>query len=126
MDEEVYHDQMNKIELLLSQLTNVDIEKGNTEKLSSDDVRTVLRSIFPAIEDEALIAMVKAAHLELQSGEGPKEGAEGEEQLIEYKELFKEDDEGGTGPFLEEVVKHLQLEKMSFVDSIKEQLKDIK
>ncbi|XP_069112675.1 translin-associated factor X-interacting protein 1-like [Argopecten irradians] len=115
IDEEIYHDQMNKIEQLLNHLTNADMEKGNQEKISKDELRQGIRATFPGMEDEALMVAMKAAEVELDS----------KEEDIEYKELFKEDDEGRTGPFLEELMKFIKQERLTYVEDIKQQLAGI-
>jgi len=81
IDEEVYHDQMSKIEQLLNQLTTNDMDKGNQGKVTKDDLKQGVKAIFPTVDDETLISMMKSAELELETKD---------EEDIDYKELFKE------------------------------------
>ena len=81
VDEETYHSQMAKVELLMNQLTTIDVEKGNPGKISKDEMRNGIRTVFPSVDDEAINAMVKGAEVELDAKETDE---------IDYKELFKE------------------------------------
>lgn len=80
-DEEIYHDQMTKIEQLLNQLTSIDVEKGNPGKITKDELRTGIRTVLPAVDEEAMVALIKGAELELEAQNTDD---------IDYKEMFKE------------------------------------
>ncbi|KAK3085940.1 hypothetical protein FSP39_011055 [Pinctada imbricata] len=113
VDEEVYHSQMAKIELLMNELTKIDVDKGNPGTITKAELRNGIQTIFPAISEESLEAMMKAGEVELDNKESDE---------VDYKEVFKEDDEGKTGPFLDEVREYMKQEKIKYTEEIKQQL----
>ncbi|XP_048254732.1 translin-associated factor X-interacting protein 1-like [Haliotis rufescens] len=115
VDEEVYHKQLLLIQKLITALTKMDSEQGNQGQLSREDFRAGLQEFFSGIEEEAVLAMVHAAEVELDAKESPD---------LEYKNLFMEDDEGRTGPFLDSVKKWLKDERKVYVEDIKVKLED--
>ncbi|KAL5022681.1 hypothetical protein ScPMuIL_001836 [Solemya velum] len=116
IDEEVYHNSLQVITKLLNQLTKVDMDHGNQGKLAKEEFQVVLESYLTGVDADSLTAMVKAAELELETKDTEE---------LDYKTLFLEDDEGQTGPFLDEVKKWLKHEKVSYVEEIKTQLEGI-
>lgn len=59
----------------------MDSEQGNQGQLSREDFRAGLQEFFSGIEEEAVLAMVHAAEVELDAKESPD---------LEYKNLFME------------------------------------
>lgn len=117
VDEEVYHGMMEQIEQLLSAYNKIDLEKGNPGKITKEELRQGLKEIYPTIDPETIVAIISAAEIELDAKDTDE---------IDYQEMFKEDDEGRTGPFLDEVRKWMKQEKLNYVEDIKLQLTDLK
>lgn len=113
VDEEIYHDQMTKIEQLLNQLTSIDVEKGNPGKITKNELISGIQTVLPNVDEESMAALVKGAELELD--------AQNVEE-IDYKEMFKEDDEGRFGPFLDEVLKWMKQDRLNFGEEVKQKL----
>ncbi|XP_064611191.1 translin-associated factor X-interacting protein 1-like isoform X2 [Liolophura sinensis] len=116
VDEEVYHSQLQIMANLVNHLTKVDVEKGNPGKLSREEFQQVLKEFFPQIPEDRLTRLMKAVDIELETKEADE---------LEYKNLFMEDDEGKTGPFLEEVKKYTDDQKEEYVDNIISALGDV-
>ncbi|KAK0048078.1 translin-associated factor X-interacting protein 1 [Biomphalaria pfeifferi] len=117
-DEEIFHSQLLTIHGLLTQMTKLDNELGNVGTLSSEDFKKCLREFFHLSGDNeddssAEMTMFKAANVELEITD---------EMPLDYKSLFTEDDEGKTGPFLDEVKTFLKTKKEQYINDIKEQL----
>ncbi|XP_005105955.1 translin-associated factor X-interacting protein 1 [Aplysia californica] len=112
-DEEIFHSQLLTIHGLMTDMTKLDAEQGDTGNLSRDDFQKCLTQFFPALTEETTAAMLKAVDLELEGSEVAE---------IDYKSLFTEDDEGKTGPFLDEIKKFLRVQKDLYVADIKEKL----
>ncbi|WAR12866.1 TXIP1-like protein, partial [Mya arenaria] len=115
IDEEIYHHQLQLIQKLMNHLTTIDMDKGNQGKLSKADFREGLASYLTGVDADMLNAMMRAAESEMDNKEADE---------IEYKNLFMEDDEGRTGPFLDEVRKWDNNERQSYVDEIKAKIGD--
>lgn len=81
VDEEIYHDQMTKIEQLLNQLTSIDVEKGNPGKITKNELMSGIQTVLPNVDEESMAALVKGAELELDAQNAEE---------IDYKEMFKE------------------------------------
>lgn len=116
IDEEIYHHQLQVIQKLMNHLTSIDMDKGNKGKLTKADFREGLATYLLGIEADSLNTMMRAAESEMDNKDVDE---------IEYKNLFMEDDEGRTGPFLDEVRKWETKERMKYVDEIKGQLGDM-
>lgn len=108
-DEELHHGFLERVSLLLSALAKADVEQ--TGMISKEDFTAVLTgfSLFRVKESEAILSLVQAAENEL----GCKE-----EEPMSYQNLFMQDSEGQTGPFLEELRKQTEQERMQFVQEI--------
>lgn len=115
IDEEVYHSQLQLIQKLLNHLTNIDLDKGNTNKLSKADFREGLSTFLVGVDADTLNALMRAAESEMDDKDS---------DMVEYKNFFMEDDEGRTGPFLDEIRKWEKQERMKFVEEIKAQIGD--
>lgn len=111
-DEEIYHSGLMTIHSLLTSMTKSDSEEG-ADVLSREEFTTRLTEFFPTLTDPS--PMLKAVDLELEKSEAEE---------IEYKNLFTEDDEGKTGPFLDEVKKFIREEKEQYVAEIKDNLEN--
>ncbi|KAK6185214.1 hypothetical protein SNE40_007497 [Patella caerulea] len=116
MDEEVYHRQLQVVHQLMTHLLKKDMENGNQGTLSKDDFKEGLKEFLVGVEEDALTVLLKAAETELDANDTAN---------LEYKNLFTEDDEGKTGPFLEEIRKWCRQQKLEFVNEIKENLGDV-
>ncbi|ESO91005.1 hypothetical protein LOTGIDRAFT_191501 [Lottia gigantea] len=113
VDEEVYHRNLQVIHHLLNHLSEQDSQGSGV--LTKEEFKTGLKEFMLGIEEEDISSLLKAAETELENKDSP---------TIEYKNLFTEDDEGKTGPFLEEVKKWYEKEKVSFINEIKENVGD--
>lgn len=116
-DEEVYHGTMEQIEELMTAFNKIDLNKGNSGKITKEELRQGLKEVFPLIDPESIVAVITAAEVELDAKDTDE---------VNYQEMFKEDDEGRTGPFLDEVRKWMKQDKMNYVEDIKQQLVDLK
>ncbi|KAK7483032.1 hypothetical protein BaRGS_00025695 [Batillaria attramentaria] len=114
-DEEVFHEQLQMIHKLLTELTKQDADQGNQGKLDRATFQQVLTTTLPDLDEESLAVIVRGAETELDQPDM---------QEVEYKDLFTEDDEGKTGPFLDEVKKWAKQQKEAYITEIKEQLGD--
>ncbi|GFN79179.1 translin-associated factor x-interacting protein 1 [Plakobranchus ocellatus] len=128
-DEEIFHSQLLTIHSLLTQMTKLDAEQGNVGTLAPSDFGKCLIDFFKLQESEGeadggpepqdgvasalsvarASSLVKAATLELEVGE---------DAPLDYKSLFTEDDEGKTGPFLDEVKKLMKDQKKAYWQDI--------
>ncbi|KAJ8302492.1 hypothetical protein KUTeg_018888 [Tegillarca granosa] len=111
IDEEIYHSQLQKIEQLLNNLMKQDVEGANTEKLTRTQIQEGIKEVFQNMDEEALASLMKAGDLELDVKDAEE---------LEYKEFFKEDDEGRTGPFLDELRKYMKQERLKYVEDVKQ------
>ncbi|CAG5134361.1 unnamed protein product [Candidula unifasciata] len=118
-DEEIFHSQLMTIHRLLTSMTKLDAQKGNEGILSFEDFRKCLVEFFHLSDQEneatTVTIMMKAVQDELEITD---------EQPVDYKVLFTEDDEGKTGPFLDEVKKFLKTQKETYINDIKENFSD--
>lgn len=134
-DEEIFHSQLYTIHSLLTQMTKLDAEQGNIGTLTHSGFRQCLVDFFKLEESgEGEVAdvgtekgdgvassgsatrassLAKAATLELEVGE---------DAPLDYKSLFTEDDEGKTGPFLDEVKKLMLDQKEAYLKDIEANL----
>ncbi|KAL8570488.1 hypothetical protein ACOMHN_034523 [Nucella lapillus] len=114
-DEDIFHEQMQMIHGILTELTKADVEQGNVGKLDREIFRTVLAAALPGVDEDTLTPIVQAANTELDDKEATN---------VDYKNLFTEDDEGKTGPFLSEIKNWVQQRKEQYIANIKQQLGD--
>ncbi|CAL1533624.1 unnamed protein product [Lymnaea stagnalis] len=117
-DEEIFHSQLLTIHGLLTHMTKLDAEMGNVGTLGPEEFRKCLVDFFHLSNENeedniAETTIFKAATIELEITD---------EMPVDYKSLFTEDDEGKTGPFLEEVKAFLKSKKESYINDVKEQL----
>lgn len=110
VDEAVHHDQLVMLEKLYNALTKVDLAAGNQGTLSRADLEQCLRSFFPLKDDESVEALMKACEQE----------APGES--VQYKNLFTEDEEGRSGPFVDKIREQEKLEKTMYIKDIENAL----
>lgn len=115
-DEEVFHTQLQLIHNLLTEMTKKDADQGNMGRLDRATFQSGLHSMLPGLDEESAQAMIRAAETELDISPEVLE--------LDYKDLFTEDDEGKTGPFLDEVKKFVKQQREAYVADIKEQLGD--
>ena len=121
-DEEIQHAPLQIIAKLLHHLSVLDAETGNTGVIHKDDFRQSLQEFFSGKayhflgkDEESILRLVRIAETELDARV---------EDKLEYRDLFLEDDEGQTGPFLEEIQTQYRDERSAYVVSIKEALGD--
>lgn len=81
VDEEIYYDQMIKIEQLLNQLIFIDVEKGNLGKIIKNEFIFGIQVVLFNVDEEFMVVLVKGVELELD--------VQNVEE-IDYKEMFKE------------------------------------
>lgn len=110
IDEAVYHDQLVMLEKLYNAFTKVDLAAGNQGSLSRADFEQCLRSFFPLKDDESIEVLMKACEQE-----SPGEN-------VQYKNLFTEDEEGRSGPFVDRIREQEKLEKTMYVKEIENAL----
>lgn len=110
IDEAVYHDQLVALEKLFNALTKLDLAAGNQGYLSRADFEQCLRSFYPLKDDESIEALTKACEQE-----SPGEN-------VQYKNLFTEDEEGRSGPFIDRVREQEKLEKTTYIKDIENAL----
>lgn len=115
MDEEVYVDQMQMLENLQNTFSKADedINGGKaTSKLPKETLRTVFIEFFPVKSDKELKECFK-----LLDKEYP-------DDLIEYINIFAEDEEGNQGDFIEGVRDQHLTDREDYIDSLEEALWD--
>ncbi|XP_068693975.1 translin-associated factor X-interacting protein 1-like [Montipora foliosa] len=110
IDEAVYHDQLVTLEKLYNALTKMDLAGGNQGYLSRADLEQCLRSFYPLKDDESIETLMRACEQE-----SPGEN-------VQYKNLFTEDEEGRSGPFVDKVREQEKLEKAMYIKDIENAL----
>ncbi|KAK2560625.1 Translin-associated factor X-interacting protein 1 [Acropora cervicornis] len=98
------------LEKLFNALTKLDLAAGNQGYLSRADFERCLRSFYPLKDDESIEALTKACEQE-----SPGEN-------VQYKNLFTEDEEGRSGPFIDRVREQEKLEKTTYIKDIENAL----
>ncbi|KAK2189473.1 hypothetical protein NP493_106g07058 [Ridgeia piscesae] len=116
MDEVIYHNQLDGVTKLLGHLTKLDVENGNPGTLNKLEFQEALGQYFPDKSQEDVIVLLGAAEKELEAKDIDD---------LEYKNLFMEDDEGKTGPFLMELKKQWKLERHAYIDDIKAEMEGV-
>ncbi|ELT95990.1 hypothetical protein CAPTEDRAFT_174103 [Capitella teleta] len=114
-DEELYHGQLQLIAKLLNHLVKMDEDNGNLGELTKDNFRAALGEflegyMLKVIDEDTMNSLVKAAEMELEAKESPN---------LQFKNLFMEDDEGRTGPFLDELKREVKQHRLRYIDEIK-------
>ncbi|XP_067930159.1 translin-associated factor X-interacting protein 1-like [Watersipora subatra] len=114
IDEEVYYDQMKAISSLFARIQQVASDQEDTSVLSRDIFKLALSDYFEEKEENDVEELMKAAEQELYAGETA--------ETIQYNNLFIEDDEGKFGPFVEELKRQLEKDKVAYISDIMKEL----
>ncbi|XP_077993673.1 translin-associated factor X-interacting protein 1-like [Glandiceps talaboti] len=114
IDEEIYHSQMQTLAKLIQALTKADAEAGNQGTLSKADFEKVLTEFFHLKSEETVAGLVTTATEELKLEEGS--------ETINYQDLFTEDDEGRSGPFINKIREQDKEERLQYIDDIEKEL----
>jgi hypothetical protein len=113
-DEELHFDYLQLLMQLAAALKLADEQHGGyTGALSREDFTLVLTNFFRAKDGESILSLVKAAEIDL--------GSKVDEPL-QYENLFVEDHEGQTGPFLEELRRQTDEERLQYAHDIMDAL----
>lgn len=111
-DEQLYYNHVATVTKLLDNLIKVDQARGDPGTLTREDFGAILADFFGTKDAESISMLVKAAEAELNIEEGT---------AINYKSLFAQDD-GHSGPFLEELRKQTTHERLQYVSDIEARL----
>ncbi|XP_019638236.1 PREDICTED: translin-associated factor X-interacting protein 1-like [Branchiostoma belcheri] len=114
-DEGIYHQQIDVLSRLLSHFAQKDVTLGTQGNLPKEEFSAGLVEFFPLKEPESVQVLVQAAEDELDTQGGP----------IPFKQLFTEDDEGRTGPFINRLRDQTKSEREAYVDDIQAALGDV-
>ncbi|CAH1779147.1 unnamed protein product [Owenia fusiformis] len=110
-DEAIFHRDLRNMAKLLKHLTQADADKGNTGTLTKEDFKIALQQYYPEKDEEKINKLIEQAEIELEAKD---------EEVLEYRNMFMEDDEGNMGEFLTEVKKQGKDAKLEYVEEIKE------
>ncbi|XP_066494078.1 translin-associated factor X-interacting protein 1 [Tiliqua scincoides] len=91
LDEGIYHSHLQQLSTLLKELSAVDT--ANTGELTAEQFTLGLRTAFPAKNNEQIQELVDAAGFK----------PDNPEDVLMYKLLFLEDEEGKTEPFVKKL-----------------------
>jgi hypothetical protein len=108
-DEELHFERLQQIARLAAALTVADREHIANGLLTCDDFTAILTDVFRIKDNEAVQNLVKAAETDLNVKP---------DEPLQFENLFIEDNEGQTGPFLEELQRQEEEERMQFVQDI--------
>nr|XP_002739306.1 PREDICTED: translin-associated factor X-interacting protein 1-like [Saccoglossus kowalevskii] len=114
IDEEVYHDQMQTLAKLMQVLTKADADAGNTGALPKEKFESILKGFFPLKSEERMNVLINSAISELKLEE--------DSNMINYQDLFTEDDEGRNGPFIRNIREQEQEERNEYIEDIIKEL----
>ncbi|KFV74118.1 Translin-associated factor X-interacting protein 1, partial [Struthio camelus australis] len=109
--EEQYHGQNQLISNLQKELAAWD--SSNTGSLTSEHM--ALREVFPLKRNDSIQELVDASRYKLDSTE----------DLINYKSLFNEDEEGNAEPFIAKIRNQYVSEKQEYLRELKSKLGDL-
>ncbi|XP_043293844.1 translin-associated factor X-interacting protein 1 isoform X1 [Cervus canadensis] len=109
--ESVYIKQMETIAQLLKEMTNIDSQ--NEGLLTVEQLSTVLRSTFPFKKDERIQELMETAgwHPSISNAD-----------LLDYRMLFMEDEEGQSVPFVQKLWEQYTVEKDEYLNELKQEL----
>ncbi|XP_006878954.1 PREDICTED: translin-associated factor X-interacting protein 1 [Elephantulus edwardii] len=111
MKESVYINQNENISQLLKEMTDVDSQ--NEGYLSMENFSTILRSTFPLKKEEQIQALMEAG------GWNPDSSGE---DLLEYRSLFLENNEGQSTLFVQKLWEQYMEEKEEYLLELKQEL----
>nr|XP_045378224.1 translin-associated factor X-interacting protein 1-like [Camelus bactrianus] len=109
--ESVYIKQKETIAQLLKEMTHADSQ--NEGLLTMEQLSTVLRSTFPFKKDEKIQELMEAGGWHPSSSNA---------DLVNYRLLFMEDEEGQSVPFLQKLWEQYLNEKDEYLYELKQEL----
>ncbi|XP_053126569.1 translin-associated factor X-interacting protein 1 isoform X2 [Hemicordylus capensis] len=110
LDEGVYHSHLQQLTSLLRELSIVD--SSNTGQLTSEQFSVALKSAFPSKTEEQIQELTESAGYKLENPE----------DLVMYKLLFLEDEEGKTEPLIAKLKKQYNNDKKSYLRELRAEL----
>ncbi|XP_035192919.1 translin-associated factor X-interacting protein 1 [Oxyura jamaicensis] len=115
--EEQYHIQNQLISNLQKELAACD--SSNSGSLTSEQFRMAMREAFPLKRQDSIQELIDASRYKLDCTE----------ELIDYKSLFKEDEEGNPEPFVAKIrsqyVREKLREKQEYLRELRNNLGDL-
>lgn len=107
----MYIKQMETIAQLLKEMTNIDSQ--NEGLLTVEQLSTVLKSAFPFKKDERIQELMETAgwHPSISNAD-----------LLDYRMLFMEDEEGQSVPFVQKLWEQYTVEKDEYLNELKQEL----
>jgi len=111
-NEEFYYRHMQVIKSLIASLQNYDTD--NTGTVSPEDFLSAVEQAYPLKSSESCKALLKTCLYELD--ETPQSS------MLKYMDLFTEDEEGYTGPFLDLLRKQENEEIKQYVADVSNQI----
>ncbi|XP_035754749.1 translin-associated factor X-interacting protein 1 isoform X5 [Egretta garzetta] len=111
--EEQYHAQNRLVSSLQRELAACDISDSGS--LTGEQFSTAVREAFPLKRKESIQELVDASRYKLDSTE----------DLIDYKSLFKEDEEGNAEPLVAKLRSQYVREKQEYLGQLKDKLGDL-
>ncbi|XP_054956317.1 translin-associated factor X-interacting protein 1 isoform X14 [Pan paniscus] len=109
--ENVYVTQKETVAQLLKEMTNADSQ--NEGLLTMEQFNTVLKSTFPLKTEEQIQELMEAGGWHLSSSNA---------DLLNYRSLFMEDEEGQSEPFVQKLWEQYMDEKDEYLRQLKQEL----
>uniref|UniRef100_A0A452EJ58 Translin associated factor X interacting protein 1 n=1 Tax=Capra hircus TaxID=9925 RepID=A0A452EJ58_CAPHI len=109
--ESVYIKQKETIAQLLKEMTSVDSQ--NEGLLTMEQLSAVLKSTFPLKKDERIQELMEAGGWHPSSSNA---------DLLNYRMLFMEDEEGQSVPFVQKLWEQYMVEKDEYLNELKQEL----
>ncbi|XP_021076041.1 translin-associated factor X-interacting protein 1 isoform X1 [Mus pahari] len=109
--ESVYINQKETVSHLLKELISVDTQ--NEGSITMEQLSTVLRTTFPLKKEEQIQELMEAA------GWGPDISTS---DMLNYRSLFNEDEEGQSEPFVQRLWEQYESEKKAYLEELKQEL----
>ncbi|XP_054525413.1 translin-associated factor X-interacting protein 1 isoform X17 [Pan troglodytes] len=109
--ENVYVTQKEIVAQLLKEMTNADSQ--NEGLLTMEQFNTVLKSTFPLKTEEQIQELMEAGGWHLSSSNA---------DLLNYRSLFMEDEEGQSEPFVQKLWEQYMDEKDEYLRQLKQEL----
>ncbi|CAF0773440.1 unnamed protein product [Adineta ricciae] len=113
MEENIYHHEMKEFARIFQSFVKMSSKPLWTILWSS--LSNVLRELYPEWSTERISSLIQAAQLDTHQ-------ASKDENDFQFMFLFMEDDEGHIGNFLSTIRQFSYLDKMAYVDKIKDLL----
>uniref|UniRef100_A0A8C3SQS2 Translin-associated factor X-interacting protein 1 N-terminal domain-containing protein n=1 Tax=Chelydra serpentina TaxID=8475 RepID=A0A8C3SQS2_CHESE len=110
VDEGLYHGQNQLIANLLKELTASD--SSNSGTLMTEQFNLALRAAFPLKSSDQIQELIDASRYKTESTE----------DLIDYRALFTEDEEGNAEPFIAKVRSQYASEKQEYLRELRNEL----